>query len=383
MEITTWYSSHFEHQLKGRYITLEHIFPLLEKYKSLYSVEVVGTSEMGHDISMLKVGSGNKIVLAWSQMHGNEATTTKAIFDFLKFLSQKQHFITEIEQFLETFTIYILPLLNPDGAQRYTRENANSVDLNRDAHKLTQRESKILHAVFKKVAPELCLNLHDQRTIYGLDTGLPATISFLAPAADKERRITPSRKIAMEAIVRMYHSLQHHIPGQVGRYDDTFNVNCVGDTFQKAGVPTILFEAGHYRGDYMREKSREFIFYAFLELFEIFDNKSESINYMHYFEIPENKVNYKDIILRNVRYNNSDSPSAIAIQFSEILVENTVEFQPHIDAVGDLDNFIGHFEIDGEGASVLVNSQENVFVGDKVLDIVNKMDDSVVYFPNK
>ena len=50
---------------------------------------------------------------------------------------------------------------------------------------------------------------------------------------------------------------------QVGRFDDAFNINCVGDYFQTQGTSTILFEAGHYQNDYSREKSRKFIAFAY------------------------------------------------------------------------------------------------------------------------
>ena len=66
----------------------------------------------------------------------------------------------------------------------------------------------------------------------------------------------------MEVIAVMNDALQNIIPNQVGVYDDAFNLNCVGDTFQSENVPTILFEAGHYANDYAREKTRSlFIFH--------------------------------------------------------------------------------------------------------------------------
>src|SRR5690606_15400162 len=127
----------------------------------------------------------------------NESTTTKALFDFFKFLSQEEAFQDEIEAFLRNYTFYVFPILNPDGAKLYTRENANGVDLNRDAQNLSEKESQCLRRVFEELNPSLCLNLHDQRSIYGLKNGNPATISFLSPAADKKRKITQARKEAM------------------------------------------------------------------------------------------------------------------------------------------------------------------------------------------
>ena len=72
--------------------------------------------------------------------------------------------------------------------------------------------------------------------------------------------------------------LQLYLPNQVGRYDDSFNPNCVGDQFQILGVPTVLFEAGHYPGDYSREQTRKYIALSLFTAIEC---------------IAENKVNEK------------------------------------------------------------------------------------------
>ena len=78
------------------------------------------------------------------------------------------------------------------------------------------------------------------------NTNHPATVSFLAPAQDEACTVTENRKVAMEIIAVMNSYLQKQIPNQVGIYDDAFNLNCVGDTFQSLNIPTLLFEAGHF-----------------------------------------------------------------------------------------------------------------------------------------
>ncbi len=379
MDFTSWYSSNCEPELSGRFITLKHISPLLEVYKNFFQISVAGFSEMKNPIPIIKIGQGPIKVLAWSQMHGNESTTTKALFDFLKFLNQNELFQMEIKQFLKSYTLYLVPMLNPDGAEKYTRENANGVDLNRDAELLTQAESQVLRTQFEAIKPDLCLNLHDQRSIYGLEKGLPATISFLAPAIDENRSITKSRKTAMEHIVRMNNNLQNHIPGQVGRYDDNFNINCVGDTFQNAGVPTILFEAGHFGGDYQRNNTRELIFYSLLELFYISKSNS-SVDYNDYFKIPENRVNYKDFILRNVKLEDVDNPVSVAIQYDEIVKDGRILFVGKLETIGDLSNFYGHTDVNGFGEYILINSQKTNNIGDVVSIIVNKNEKNTIYF---
>ena len=83
--------------------------------------------------------------------------------------------------------------------------------------------------------------------------------------------------------------LQKLIPNQVGVYDDAFNSNCVGDTFQN-DVPTILFEAGHYANDYGREETREFIYISLVNSIDYiakYDVKGD--DYQSYLDIPENE----------------------------------------------------------------------------------------------
>lgn len=364
MEILNWYKEHFEDRLLGRYITLDTIQPIVDRLDDAVEISIAGYSEMEREILLLKIGTGNKKVLAWSQMHGNESTTTKALFDLLKFLTVDSEYKTQVDEFLNRHTLYILPILNPDGAFLYTRTNVNDVDLNRDAEQLTQKESQVLRAVFERVAPDLCLNMHDQRTLFGLDSGKPATVSFLSPAADAERTITPTRQVAMEEIVKMNACLQSIIPGQVGRFDDSFNPACVGDTFQMKGVPTILFEAGHFPEDYQREKTREMVFYALLALFDILENKEEvNTQWESYHDIPENRKNFRDIILRNVMFEDKKESVDIAIQYVEKRSENRIVFEPQIDVFGDLSALHGHQEIDMEFKIIHKKANEMLITG--------------------
>lgn len=391
MNFSKLYSHFLEARLTGRYITLDMLLPLLKEANDTVQFSIVGTSELGKDIPMFRLGTGKKVVLAWSQMHGNESTTTKAIFDFLKFCRQKVYFRSETDEFLTSYSFYIIPILNPDGAEAYTRVNSNGVDLNRDAQALSQRESNVLAAVFKNLNPQLCLNLHDQRSIYGFDSGLPATVSFLAPSANSEQNVTKSRAVAMKHIIAIYDCLQMYIPGQVGRYDDSFNANCVGDTFQMAGVPTILFEAGHTQDDYQREKTREYIFYALLQLFGFTMSSGRIFNVGDYEAIPQNKVNFKDVIIRNVKIQSTDGLLPIsdqskenlcdvAIQYEEKLHNGVIQFIPILDGIGDYSSFFGHKEISLEGHKILINSQRIIKVGEEVITIMKESDNSLIIF---
>lgn len=347
MNLGSLYSQHKEPALNGRYVTLEHLIPLLEKYGKKFKTSVVGTSVKGENIWSITAGNGPIKIFIWSQMHGNESTTTKAIFDFLNFLSGGTN---EAKRFLSEFTFLILPMVNPDGAKAYTRVNANNVDLNRDAADLSQPESRALREAFENFKPHWCYNMHDQRTIFAVgDIGKPATMSFLAPSYNEARDINDCRLKAMNVIAAINKTLQEYIPGQVGRFDDGFNINCIGDTFQVLGVSTLLFEAGHYPGDYEREITRKFVFFALLSgLSAIYENVIVVNESERYFEIPQNKIAFYDMIWKNVKinYENKEIISNFASQYKEALIDNSVIFEAIISEIGNLSDFHGHKEYD-------------------------------------
>ena len=206
-------------RITGKYVSYNHLNNILLDYnKWLFKI---GYSENNLPIPLYQIGKGDVRILLWSQMHGNESTTTRALIDIFKIFSEQDYLFYNCE-------LYIILMLNPDGANLYTRENFNHIDLNRDAINLSQKESLFLRSVFEDVKPDFCFNLHDQRTIFGVGEK-PATVSFLAPAADESRRLTEPRTKAMKLIAELNNYLQKLIPNQVGRFDDSFNANCTGD----------------------------------------------------------------------------------------------------------------------------------------------------------
>ena len=349
-QINSLYSLLKTPELFDRYITNSSIEKCLERFpESLISV--VGYSVEERPIYSLKFGNGPIKILLWSQMHGNESTTTKALFDCFNLFETGNDIPKQI---LSACTLLVIPILNPDGAERYTRINANGVDLNRDAQDLSQPESRVLRDVYHSIKPDYCFNLHGQRTIYGSgSSGCSATLSFLSPSQDKKRSFTPNRKAAMAVISEINELLQTEIPNGIGRYDDDFNLNCVGDTFQNFGVPTLLFEAGHYPNDYNREDARRLVFIAIMKGLMVISKGVDASSYDDYFKIPENSKCFYDIIIRNSKVLDSETElKDIAIQYKEVLKATKVEFRPVIEAISKLDEFYGHKEIDAMGGFV-------------------------------
>ncbi|WP_423818938.1 M14 family zinc carboxypeptidase [Salinimicrobium sp. TIG7-5_MAKvit] len=354
--------------LYGRYITYMQLEEALEDLKEHYQVTEVGRSFLNISILGITVGVGKKKILAWSQMHGNESTTTKGVVDLLHFLKVYEE-LDVVKNILAECTILILPMVNPDGAARYTRVNVNTVDLNRDAKEINEPESKVLRKTFEDFQPDFCFNLHDQRTIFGAgDFNLPATLSFLAPSMDKARTVTEVRIKAMKIIAAMNKELQKVIPGQVGRFDDSFNLNCTGDYFQAQHVPTILFECGHFQGDYLREETRKYFTLSLLTAVkavatgDFIQQKEED-----YFEIPGNKKSFLDIILRNALVEGKKVD--VGIQYSEKIKAGDVLFEPVVHIIEDDLNFFGHLEIDCKGQEV-EKSDETPLIENDIVEII-------------
>lgn len=352
MNLEELFSQYKEQSIAGRYLTLDHIQPLLDKLNTNNQVKIIGHSVLNKPIYSYEIGTGEIRIYLWSQMHGNESTTTKALFDFINVLNSKSDFA---DKMLKTFTFYAIPILNPDGAALYTRENANKIDLNRDSQNLTQPESNVLRAAFDTFKPHYCFNLHDQRTIFGAgDSGKPATVSFLAPSYNEEREINDNRLKAINLIAGINDVLQEYIPGQVGRFDDSFNINCIGDTFQFLGVPTILFEGGHFPNDYEREITRKFLFISLISSFKLLSENDLVDNRINdYLNISQNKVVFYDFMYKNIKinYDGIEIITNFVAQYKEELIENEIQFNAYIVEVGELENYFGHYEYDGQGAS--------------------------------
>lgn len=335
-------------EVTGRYLTNDSISGFITSLDKRFAISVIGKSVENKPIKCITFGEGPIRIFMWSQMHGNESTTTKAALDLLNFFSLPSE---ESERCFQKCTIKIIPILNPDGAAAYTRVNANEIDLNRDAQDQTQPESVALKTCFDAFKPHYCYNLHDQRTIYNVgETNKPATVSFLAPAFDEERCISPSRKVSMQLIAGMNETLQQIIPGQVGRYDDSFNPNCVGDSFQMTNTPTILFEAGHFSEDYNREKTREFIFIALKTSIDIIiSNKISDYSVQDYNDIPENGKQFYDVIIKNAGIIDKSivTEDSIGILYRESLHENEIFFEPEIvNKSFESFDFFGHKVVD-------------------------------------
>ena len=174
----------------NRYISPEKLFFYLQQNFS-DSISEIGKSYLNQPIYKMSLGKGDVKIIAWSQMHGNESNATHAMLDLLYTLERNPKVKEEL---LEKICLDFIFMLSPDGSKRWTRLNAQEIDLNRDFHTNQSTELKFLKEEINEGSYQYGLNLHEQRTIFTTDGVHPATLSFLSPSEEVERRITENRK---------------------------------------------------------------------------------------------------------------------------------------------------------------------------------------------
>ncbi|MHC1738735.1 MAG: M14 metallopeptidase family protein [Ignavibacteriaceae bacterium] len=361
------YESFREQTLKDKFIKLDNIIPLINDLKEdkRFEVRLAGKSLEGRDLYLIKYGTGGRKVFLWSQMHGDEPTATMALFDIFNFLMDIENRFPALRKLIsENLSLYILPMVNPDGAEVFKRRNAMEIDLNRDALRLTTPEAQILNTCFDSIKADFGFNLHDQNYLSSAGpTFKQATLSFLAPAFNEEKEINPLRFRAIQLISEMTTNLSQYIPGHIGKYSDDFEPRAFGDNFQLKGTSTILIESGGWKNDPHKQFVRKLNFLTLINAFYSIATE----NYLNYDDkayqnLPFNDEKLFDLILRNVLFDTGDSLRIVDLGISSPRGsrENSFRLNSGISEIGDLSTFYGLDEFDLSGYSAEPLSEERV-----------------------
>lgn len=211
-------------------------------------VAEVGQSVAKKEIYQLEFGKGPLKVFLWSQMHGDEPTATSALIDLFAVLqaNRDKEWVKRIES---TLTIRAVPMLNPDGADLYTRRNLQGLDINRDALNLKSPEAQLLKKLRAEWSPQIGFNLHNQNALTTAGpTGKQAAISFLVVYGDEAKTSNDGHERNARLASAMVNAIEPLIPGHIGRYGDEFTPAAFGDNFSAWGTPVILIETGALYG---------------------------------------------------------------------------------------------------------------------------------------
>ena len=297
--------------LEDRRFNHENLWNMLAPHiaSETIRVEEIGRTLTGRAIRALHFGEGETKVLLWSQMHGDESTATMALVDVVRFFAEGEGEPLR-ERLQQNLSITMVPMLNPDGAEDFTRWNAIGVDVNRDARRLATPEGRALKELRDRLEPDFGFNLHDQnaRTLAG-ENGGQVAMALLAPAADEARSYGDVRTRARLVAATIVAILEPAIGGRIAKYNDTFNPRAFGDLMQAWGTSTVLIESGAIRGDSQKQKLRALNVLAILEALDAIGTESyRQTDPLLYENLPENYAIEHDVILTGGKLLFGDMP---------------------------------------------------------------------------
>ena len=312
------------------------------------TARVVGESAEGRDIRHLTFGNGPTTVLLWSQMHGDESTASMSLADIIRFFDESpDHPLAR--RIAEGATVHMIPMLNPDGAERFIRENAIGVDINRDARRTATPEGRILKSVRDSLQADFGFNLHDQGTHTAGEDGALVAIALLAPAADEERTWGPVRERARGVAAVIAGALEPDLEGRLARYDDEFSPRAFGDNMQAWGTSTVLIESGILGGDPQKQKLRRLNVVALLSAFDaIASERHDGASTAAYDSLPMNRsVDYSLLVLGGEVVLGGAAPvrADIAISYDD----SSARTGPRYGEIGDLAGVVALDTLDAGG----------------------------------
>ena len=186
------------------------------------SLEVVGQSNEGRDLYLARVGTGPTKVLYITQQHGNEPLGTEAALQLLQRAGKGGAGWNAI---LSQITLLVIPKVNPDGAERFQRENHDpdcagafcnpgvGFDVNRwhdpavapEANPVP--EAAAVQRTFARYQPSFVVDYHHQGS-YVSDDGDLITGSIFWPNAAG----VPASSIALsrQVCVLIYDTMSHY-----------------------------------------------------------------------------------------------------------------------------------------------------------------------------
>ncbi len=357
------YDSFRENRLTKRRFSAALWQELITEWSSHFEVRELGKTEEGRPLHEVKWGEGPIQVIAWSQMHGDEATATMALADIFALLSSPSDLSSEIKQKLhQNITLRIIPRLNADGAERWQRETALGIDMNRDATKQNSIEARILSAWADEIKPAFAFNLHDQNRLYSVGNSPNQThIAFLATTGDEAGTWTPSRLRAGQICQRMLSCIRPIIPGKIAKWTDEFESRAFGDTFSSRGYGLVLLESGGAGWDLEKQSLRKLNACLLLDAFcAIADGSYATESIAEYEALPTNERTIVDIKIKDAPLSETVRADVLFNLVETPLADGNIQYSWVVENIGDMSPFYGLTEIDGKDLHLSPNSSINL-----------------------
>jgi len=126
--------------------------------KGPVTASVEATTSRGRSVYLVHAtrgGTPSFRILFYAQQHGDEVSGKDALLYMIRDISRQPDLLPP------DVDLWMMPMVNPDGAEADTRRNAEGADLNRDHMVLEQPETQALHRVVRRVRPHLSVDCHE------------------------------------------------------------------------------------------------------------------------------------------------------------------------------------------------------------------------------
>lgn len=365
------YDTFRENRLTKRRFSTDLWQELMAEWSTNFAVRILGKTQEGRPIQEISWGEGRIDIIAWSQMHGDEATATLALADIFRLLSSSGDFSHEIKQKLhQKITLRIIPRLNADGAERWQRETALGIDMNRDATKQNSVEARILSVWADEIKPSFAFNLHDQNRLYSVGNGPEQThIAFLATTGDEDGTWTTSRLRAGQICQRMLSQIQPIIPGKIAKWTDEYESRAFGDTFSSRGYGLVLLESGGAGWDLEKHSLRKLNACLIIDaLCAIADGSYAVESITEYEALPTNERAIVDIKIKDAPLSSTVRADVLFNLVETPMTDGRIHYSWMVEKIGDMSPFFGLTEIDGK--DLHLSPESSIALGENYTELI-------------
>lgn len=127
--------------------------------RSFISLSVEGQTVEDRNIYLVRVYRGTKTskwrLFFFAQQHGNEPAGKDGLLRLLGEIAETPELLPKDVE------LWMIPMVNPDGAEADKRRNGNNFDLNRDHQILHQPETQTIHRLARQIMPHISVDCHE------------------------------------------------------------------------------------------------------------------------------------------------------------------------------------------------------------------------------
>ena len=203
-------------EIDEKWTSVDQSFELIYQIESQTDAvsRVIGHSALNKPLLSLSVGTGDKVCLVTSGVHGTEPASRESILIKMRDICFNEG--GKYDSILSKFRIIFIPTINPDGMFR-TYRNAENVDINRVSYRLDSPEGIAFMKFYIEVNPLVFLDFHEHSGTTTKDM-LYVRAMHLDPNSDSTIRLLQSEFIGdmMSEMESIGYTADHYFDSNTG-----------------------------------------------------------------------------------------------------------------------------------------------------------------------